>query len=149
MQRVRSRHRLHQNHSRKEHAGGSDADQLRTGRRAEHIRDDGRHREARERAEVERRPGGNDDRVPEPLRNLSRSGSFFREEEAMTQRRRRRRPAPLPKPATYYDKTESKYPDRVRVSFMDGHTEVYDRRVNQPQQQLIYINAPYPRRRRR
>ena len=67
----------------------------------------------------------------------------------MTQRRRRRRPAPLPKPATYYDKTESKYPDRVRVSFMDGHTEVYDRRVNQPQQQLIYINVPYPRRRRR
>lgn len=67
----------------------------------------------------------------------------------MTQRRRRRRPAPLPKPATYYDKTESKYPDRVRVSFMDGHTEVYDRRANQPEQQLIYINAPYPRRRRR
>ena len=67
----------------------------------------------------------------------------------MTQRRRRRRPAPLPKPATYYDKPESKYPDRVRVSFMDGHTEVYDRRVNQTQQQLIYINVPYPRRRRR
>lgn len=46
--------------------------------------------------------------------------------------RRRRRPTPLPQPAAYYDKPDSKYPDRLRVSFADGHTEIYDRRVNQP-----------------
>ena len=44
--------------------------------------------------------------------------------------RRRRRPTPLPEPATYYDKPDSKYPDRIRVSFADGHTELYDKRVN-------------------
>lgn len=57
----------------------------------------------------------------------------------MTERRRRRRPEALPEPATYYDHPESKYPDRVRVSFQDGHTEVYDRRVNQPRPDA-YIN---------
>ena len=50
----------------------------------------------------------------------------------MTQRRRRSRPEPLPEPATYYDHPESRYPDRIRLSFPDGHTELYDRRVNQP-----------------
>lgn len=62
----------------------------------------------------------------------------------MTTKRRRRRPTPLPEPAAYYDKPESKYPDRVRISFADGHTEIYDRRVNQPEQ-MAYIN--YPKRR--
>ena len=62
----------------------------------------------------------------------------------MTERRRRRRPSALPKPATYYDKPGSKYPDRIRLSFADGHTEIYDRRVNQPEQ-MAYIN--YPKRR--
>ena len=55
----------------------------------------------------------------------------------MTERRRRRRPAALPEPATYYDKPESKYPDRVRVSFADGHTEIYDRRVNEGHIQTV------------
>ena len=57
----------------------------------------------------------------------------------MTERRRRRRPSALPEPATYYDRPESKYPDRVRLSFADGHTEIYDRRVNQPRPGA-YIN---------
>lgn len=63
----------------------------------------------------------------------------------MTQHRRRRRPIPLPEPAVYYDRQDSKYPDRVRVSFADGHTEIYDRRVNQPQP-VTYINDPRRRR---
>ena len=62
----------------------------------------------------------------------------------MTERRRRRRPSALPEPATYYDKPGSKYPDRIRLSFADGHTEIYDRRAKQPEQ-MTYIN--YPKRR--
>ena len=62
----------------------------------------------------------------------------------MTERRRRRRPEILPEPAAYYDRTDSKYPDRIRLSFKDGHTEIYDRRVNQPRP-TAYIN--YPKRR--
>lgn len=62
----------------------------------------------------------------------------------MTERRRRRRPEILPEPAAYYDRLDSKYPDRIRLSFKDGHTEIYDRRVNQPRP-TAYIN--YPKRR--
>ena len=50
--------------------------------------------------------------------------------------RRRRRPTALPEPATYYDR-----PDRIRVSFADGHTEIYDKRVNQPRP-VTFINDP-------
>lgn len=53
----------------------------------------------------------------------------------------------LPEPAGYYDRTESIYPDRVRISFEDGHTEVYDRRVNQPEP-VTYNNQPMRRRRK-
>ena len=60
-------------------------------------------------------------------------------------RRRRRRPAPLPEPATYYDRQESRYPDRIRLSFSDGHTEIYDRRVNQPRPDA-YVNSQMRRR---
>ena len=56
-------------------------------------------------------------------------------------RRRRSRPAPLPEPAVYYDREESKYPDRVRICFKDGHTVIYDRRVNQPRPDG-YVNWP-------
>lgn len=56
-------------------------------------------------------------------------------------RRRRSRPAPLPEPAVYYDREDSRYPDRVRLSFPDGHTEIYDRRVNQPRPDG-YVNWP-------
>ena len=60
-------------------------------------------------------------------------------------RRRRRRPAPLPEPAAYYDRQDSQYPDRVRISFADGHTEIYDRRLNQPRP-VQYVNDPNRRR---
>ena len=63
----------------------------------------------------------------------------------MSERRRRRRPKMLPEPAAYYDHTESKFPDRLRVSFEDGHTEVFDRRVNQPAP-VIFNNQPMRRR---
>ena len=65
----------------------------------------------------------------------------------MSERRRRRRPTPLPEPATYYDRPDSKYPDRVRISFKDGHTEIYDRRVNQARPDG-YVNWPQRRRER-
>ena len=63
----------------------------------------------------------------------------------MTQHRRRRRPVPLPEPAVYYDREDSRYPDRVRISFKDGHTEIYDWRVNQARPDG-YVNWPQRRR---
>lgn len=71
-------------------------------------------------------------------------------EETWTGRRRRRRPKRpqmLPEPAAYYDHEISAYPDRVRISFEDGRTEIYDRRVNQPEP-VIYNNRPMRRRRK-
>ena len=64
----------------------------------------------------------------------------------MTQHRRRHRPPPLPEPAVYYDRQDSRYPDRVRISFEDGHTEIYDRRISYPTPGE-YVN--YPQRRRK
>ena len=61
----------------------------------------------------------------------------------MSERRRRRRLRPLPEPAVFYD-TGDQYPDRVILSFPNGHTVLYDRRVNQPAPD-DYIN--YPKRR--
>lgn len=54
---------------------------------------------------------------------------------------------PMPEPATYYEHPESQYPDTVRLSFPDGHTEIYDRRVKQPNPRK-YLNMPNRRRRR-
>ena len=59
---------------------------------------------------------------------------------------RRKKPAPLPNVAIYYRKSESKYPEMIRISFDDGHTEVYDMRVNQPRPDA-YVN--YPRRKKK
>ena len=42
------------------------------------------------------------------------------------------RPNMLEKPVEIYDSEESKYPDRLRVSFANGHTAVYELRVEQP-----------------
>lgn len=46
-------------------------------------------------------------------------------------RRRNKRPEIMPEPKGYYIHGD-KYPDTVRISFEDGHTEIYDRRVSQP-----------------
>ena len=50
-------------------------------------------------------------------------------------------PKPMPEPAVYYDRPESKYPDQIRLSFPDGKTIVYDRRVKQPNPRK-YLNMP-------
>ena len=58
-----------------------------------------------------------------------------------------------------YEHENSKYPEQIRVSFADGHTAVYDMRVDQPAPVIIEnikiirrmagYTAPRPRRRNR
>lgn len=48
---------------------------------------------------------------------------------------------PMDKPAVYYMGPESKYPDQIRLSFPDGNTVVYDRRIKQPGPRR-YLNMP-------
>lgn len=60
-----------------------------------------------------------------------------------------------------YEHESSKYPEHIRVSFADGHTAVYDLRVDQPAPQIVesikiirrmrqgYVNQPARRRRNR
>ena len=50
-------------------------------------------------------------------------------------------PKPMPEPAVYYDRPESKYPDQIRLSFPDGKTIIYDRRIKQPSPKK-YLNMP-------
>ena len=70
------------------------------------------------------------------------------------------RPEMLPNPLPTYDHDFSKYPERIRVSFGDGSTAVYDLRVEQPAPQIVesvkiirkwngYVNQPARRRRRK
>lgn len=70
------------------------------------------------------------------------------------------RPEILQKVQPIYEHECSKYPDKIRVSFMDGHTAVYDLRVEQPAPVIIeniriirkwkqgYVNQPKRRRNR-
>lgn len=51
------------------------------------------------------------------------------------------RERPMPEPACHYDRPESLYPDSIRLSFPDGMTVVYDRRVKQPGPRR-YLNMP-------
>ena len=46
-------------------------------------------------------------------------------------RRRWQRPEVLERDTKYYD-AEERYPYQIRICFTDGHTEIYDRRVEQP-----------------
>ena len=60
-----------------------------------------------------------------------------------------------------YEHERSKYPEQIRVSFADGHTAVYDMRVDQPAPVIMeniriirkwkqgYVNQPERRRRRK
>ena len=71
------------------------------------------------------------------------------------------RPQLLDRAVPNYEHDCSIYPDQIRVSFSDGHTEVYDRRVEQPAPQVVesiriirkwkqgYVNQPMRRRRNR
>ena len=49
--------------------------------------------------------------------------------------------SPLPEPAVHYDRPDSLYPDTIRLSFPDGKTVVYDRRIKQPGPRR-YLNMP-------
>lgn len=69
------------------------------------------------------------------------------------------RPRVLPEVVAYYDHDFSEKPDRVRVSFSDGSTAVYDLRMEQPHPVIVeniriirrmnqrYNNQPMRRRR--
>ena len=71
------------------------------------------------------------------------------------------RPTILPKPMPMYEHVYSQIPERIRVSFSDGSTAVYELRVEQPAPVIIenikiirkwkqgYVNQPERRRRRR
>ena len=71
------------------------------------------------------------------------------------------RPAVLDKPHPIYHDAESVYPEAMRMSFADGKTIIYDRRVEQPAPvfeeniRIIrkwkqgYVNKPARRRRKR
>ena len=67
------------------------------------------------------------------------------------------RPAMLPEFVTYYDHDLSEKPDKIRVSFEDGNTEIYDIRIEQPHPVIMeniriirrMKNGYQPRRRRR
>lgn len=48
---------------------------------------------------------------------------------------------PLPVPAVHYDREDSMYPDSIRLSFPNGQTVVYDRRIKQPGPRR-YLNMP-------
>ena len=77
------------------------------------------------------------------------------------ERKKETRPELLPGTISYYDYEISKYPDRIRVSFADGKTLVYDLRTDQPAPVIIenikiirkwkqgYVNQPTRRRRRK
>jgi hypothetical protein len=72
-----------------------------------------------------------------------------------------KRPEMLPKPQGIYEHSFSRLPERIRVSFRDGSTAVYDLRVNQPAPVIVenvkiirkwktgYVNQPLRRRRKK
>lgn len=62
-------------------------------------------------------------------RRLEEAGLLFQKER------------PLPEPAVHYDRPDSLYPDTIRLSFPDGKTIVYDRRIKQPSPKK-YLNMP-------
>ena len=71
------------------------------------------------------------------------------------------RPEMMPGAVGYYDYDISKYPDRIRVSFADGKTLVYELRTEQPHPIIVeniniikrmkqgYVNQPARRRRQK
>ena len=58
---------------------------------------------------------------------------------------RNKKPDALPVPTVYYDSSASEYPETIRLSFSDGRTVVYDRRIRQPRPRT-YNNQPMRRR---
>ena len=65
------------------------------------------------------------------------------------------RPDMLSDPFPYYEHRMSKYPDRVRISFSDGSTQIYEIRTEQPAPVILEnieiirrMTVGYPPRRR-
>jgi len=66
------------------------------------------------------------------------------------------RPAMMPMGVTYYKGKHSRYPEKVRVSFQDGNTFIYEMRTEQPAPVVVekveiiqpVVGYPKPRRRR-
>ena len=81
--------------------------------------------------------------------------------ELLIRHEKERRPKILPKPVPIYEHECSEIPDRIRVSFADGSTAIYELRVEQPAPIIVenikiirkwkqgYVNQPERRRRRR
>ena len=72
------------------------------------------------------------------------------------------KPKPLPGIIPYYAREDSKIPEKIRISFSDGSTAVYDLRVQQLSPQIVenvtiirkwgkdrYVNKPRRRRSRK
>ena len=82
-------------------------------------------------------------------------------EQREKQIRLEKRPMILPEPLPIYERVDSEIPERIRVSFTNGTSAVYDLHVDQPAPQVIesikiirrmkqgYINQPPMRRRNR
>ena len=78
----------------------------------------------------------------------------------MSEAREMTLPEMLPETVSYYDYEISKYPDRIRVSFSDRKTLVYELRAKQPHPIIMenikiirkwkqgYVNKPARRRRK-
>ena len=72
-----------------------------------------------------------------------------------------KRPELLPAPVPIYEHTDSEIPERVRVSFTNGTSAIYDLHTEQPAPQVVesiriirrmkqgYVNQPMRRRRNR
>ena len=70
-----------------------------------------------------------------------------------------KRPEMLPKPVPIYEHTDSEIPDRVRISFTNGTSAIYDLHSDQPHPVIVenikiirkwkqgYVNQPQRRRR--
>ena len=71
------------------------------------------------------------------------------------------RPKMLPHAVPHYERSNSRIPERIRVSFEDGSTAIYDLHTEQPAPVILeniriirkwkqgYVNQPEVRRRRR
>ena len=75
-----------------------------------------------------------------------------------------KRPGILPKPVPVYERTDSEIPERVRISFTNGTSAIYDLHTDQPHPLVLknieimketkkkitqgYVNQPIRRRRR-
>ena len=72
-----------------------------------------------------------------------------------------KRPMILPQPVPFYEHTDSEIPERVRISFTNGTSAIYDLHTDQPAPVILenikiirrmkqgYVNQPARRRRRK